>query len=65
MPDSHPATLRVTRAVQFRSSLSQRARAGSVGAMDKLKIHGGTRLAGEITVSGAKNAALPFWSRHC
>ena len=60
MPDSHPATLRVTRAVQFRSSLSQRARAGSVGAMDKLKIHGGTRLAGEITVSGAKNAALPI-----
>ena len=60
MPDSHPATFRVTRAVQFRSSLSQRARAGSVGAMDKLKIHGGTRLAGEITVSGAKNAALPI-----
>jgi len=28
--------------------------------MDKLKIHGGTRLAGEITVSGAKNAALPI-----
>ena len=60
MPDSHPATFRVTRAVQFRSSLSQRARAGSVGAMDKLKIRGGTRLAGEITVSGAKNAALPI-----
>ncbi|MBA2412388.1 MAG: UDP-N-acetylglucosamine 1-carboxyvinyltransferase [Burkholderiaceae bacterium] len=28
--------------------------------MDKLKILGGTRLAGEITVSGAKNAALPI-----
>ncbi|MDQ3446189.1 MAG: UDP-N-acetylglucosamine 1-carboxyvinyltransferase [Pseudomonadota bacterium] len=28
--------------------------------MDKLKIRGGTRLAGEITVSGAKNAALPI-----
>ncbi|HVG03303.1 MAG TPA: UDP-N-acetylglucosamine 1-carboxyvinyltransferase [Burkholderiaceae bacterium] len=28
--------------------------------MDKLKIRGGTPLAGEITVSGAKNAALPI-----
>ena len=28
--------------------------------MDKLKIRGGARLAGEITVSGAKNAALPI-----
>ncbi|MEP6608301.1 MAG: UDP-N-acetylglucosamine 1-carboxyvinyltransferase [Burkholderiaceae bacterium] len=28
--------------------------------MDKLKIRGGGRLAGEITVSGAKNAALPI-----
>ncbi|MGH6612311.1 MAG: UDP-N-acetylglucosamine 1-carboxyvinyltransferase [Burkholderiaceae bacterium] len=28
--------------------------------MDKLKIEGGTRLAGEVTVSGAKNAALPI-----
>ena len=28
--------------------------------MDKLKIRGGRRLAGEITVSGAKNAALPI-----
>lgn len=28
--------------------------------MDKLKIRGGNRLAGEITVSGAKNAALPI-----
>jgi UDP-N-acetylglucosamine 1-carboxyvinyltransferase len=27
--------------------------------MDKLRIRGGRRLAGEITVSGAKNAALP------
>ncbi|MCG2585112.1 UDP-N-acetylglucosamine 1-carboxyvinyltransferase [Massilia sp. TS11] len=28
--------------------------------MDKLKIVGGKRLAGEITISGAKNAALPI-----
>ena len=28
--------------------------------MDKLRIQGGTRLAGEVRVSGAKNAALPI-----
>src|SRR5574343_1086574 len=28
--------------------------------MDKLLIEGGTRLAGEIAISGAKNAALPI-----
>jgi UDP-N-acetylglucosamine 1-carboxyvinyltransferase len=28
--------------------------------MDKLLIHGGHRLSGEVTVSGAKNAALPI-----
>ena len=28
--------------------------------MDKLKIIGGTPLHGEITISGAKNAALPI-----
>ena len=28
--------------------------------MDKLKIQGGNRLAGEISISGAKNAALPI-----
>lgn len=69
MPDSLPATSptsptsRVTRAVQFRSSLDRPlfdGAAGFVGAMDKLKIRGGNRLAGEITVSGAKNAALPI-----
>jgi UDP-N-acetylglucosamine 1-carboxyvinyltransferase len=27
--------------------------------MDKLRIHGGHRLEGEVTISGAKNAALP------
>src|SRR5678816_3447496 len=65
MPDSlpvHPQT-RFTRAVQFRSSLNRPLgieSAGFVGAMDKLKIRGGKRLAGEITVSGAKNAALPI-----
>jgi UDP-N-acetylglucosamine 1-carboxyvinyltransferase len=60
MPDSLPVTSRVTRAVQFRSSLNRPPQAGFVGAMDKLKIRGGARLAGEITVSGAKNAALPI-----
>ena len=28
--------------------------------MDKLIIHGGNRLNGEIKISGAKNAALPI-----
>jgi UDP-N-acetylglucosamine 1-carboxyvinyltransferase len=28
--------------------------------MDKLLIRGGARLEGEVTVSGAKNAALPI-----
>ena len=28
--------------------------------MDKLIIHGGKRLRGEVTISGAKNAALPI-----
>lgn len=28
--------------------------------MDKLVIHGGRRLSGEVTISGAKNAALPI-----
>ena len=66
MPDSLPVnspTSRFTRAVQFRSSLSRplvTESARLVGAMDKLRIHGGARLAGEITVSGAKNAALPI-----
>jgi len=27
--------------------------------MDQLRIRGGVRLQGEVTVSGAKNAALP------
>ena len=63
MPDSVPATSprsRLTRAVQFRSSLGRPPHGGVVGAMDKLKIRGGVRLAGEITISGAKNAALPI-----
>ncbi len=60
MPDSSLAPSRITRAVQFRSSLEGPAQAGGPGLMDKLKIRGGTRLAGEITVSGAKNAALPI-----
>jgi UDP-N-acetylglucosamine 1-carboxyvinyltransferase len=28
--------------------------------MDKLVITGGTRLSGEVVISGAKNAALPI-----
>lgn len=62
MPAAVPATSpRLTRAVQFRPSALGRAAPFCVdGPMDKLKILGGTRLAGEITVSGAKNAALPI-----
>ena len=66
MPDSLPVNSpvpRFTRAVQFRSSINRPLvfeSAGGVGAMDKLKIRGGRRLGGEITVSGAKNAALPI-----
>ena len=66
MPDSLPVNspaARFTRAVQFRSSVNrplQFESAISVGAMDKLKIRGGRRLGGEVTVSGAKNAALPI-----
>lgn len=60
MPDALPLPLspRFTRAVQF-LSLERRAPFDS-NLMDKLKIRGGHRLAGEITISGAKNAALPI-----
>jgi UDP-N-acetylglucosamine 1-carboxyvinyltransferase len=34
--------------------------ATSEPAMDKLKINGGARLAGEVEIAGAKNAALPI-----
>ena len=62
MPDSLAIPSRITRAVQFRSSLDRPVvESASIAApMDKLKIVGGRRLAGEITVSGAKNAALPI-----
>jgi UDP-N-acetylglucosamine 1-carboxyvinyltransferase len=66
MPNSLPVNSpvpRFTRAVQFRSSINRPLvfeSACGVGAMDKLKIRGGRRLSGEITVSGAKNAALPI-----
>ena len=66
MPDTVPGvplTARFTRAVQFRTSLNRPRvieSADFVGAMDKLKIRGGRPLGGEITVSGAKNAALPI-----
>ena len=61
MPDSIPATSRITRAVQFRAPRASWRKTGGVDiAMDKLTIRGGTRLAGEVSVSGAKNAALPI-----
>ncbi len=47
---------RVTCAVHFRPSAPRPL----VAPMDKLKIRGGRRLAGEVRVSGAKNAALPI-----
>ncbi len=47
---------RITRAVHF-----HRPRPPVAGlAMDKLKIRGGKPLGGEVTISGAKNAALPI-----
>ena len=47
---------RITRAVHF-----HRPRPPVAGlAMDKLKIRGGRPLGGEVTISGAKNAALPI-----
>ena len=33
--------------------------------MDKLLIEGGTRLNGDVTISGAKNAALPILAGNC
>ena len=33
--------------------------------MDKLKIAGGRPLAGEVRISGAKNAALPILAAAC
>jgi UDP-N-acetylglucosamine 1-carboxyvinyltransferase len=47
---------RVTSAVHFRRPRSP----ATDSPMDKLKIRGGTRLAGEVAISGAKNAALPI-----
>jgi UDP-N-acetylglucosamine 1-carboxyvinyltransferase len=49
--------LRITRPVQFRPP---QPRSATAIPMDKLKIRGGVRLAGEATISGAKNAALPI-----
>ena len=46
---------RITRPVVFRRPVAVAA-----PAMDKLKIRGGARLAGEVGISGAKNAALPI-----
>jgi UDP-N-acetylglucosamine 1-carboxyvinyltransferase len=47
---------RITRAVYFRSLRP----APLPPFMDKLRIRGGRRLAGDVVVSGAKNAALPI-----
>ena len=47
---------RITRAVHFHRPRPPLADL----AMDKLKIRGGTPLGGEVTISGAKNAALPI-----
>ena len=61
--DVSPTARFFTRAVQFRTSLNRPRvfeSADFVGAMDKLKIRGGKPLGGEVTVSGAKNAALPI-----
>lgn len=33
--------------------------------MDKFRVQGPTRLQGEVTISGAKNAALPILLLHC
>jgi UDP-N-acetylglucosamine 1-carboxyvinyltransferase len=46
---------RITRAVHF-----NRPRTAPGSPMDKLKIRGGVPLRGELTISGAKNAALPI-----
>jgi len=50
--------VRITRPVSFRRAL--RAPDSLPVSMDKLKIHGGARLDGEVRISGAKNAALPI-----
>ena len=47
--------VRITRPVVFRPLPGI-----SDAPMDKLKIRGGVSLAGEIPISGAKNAALPI-----
>ena len=61
MPDALPRTPnRLTRPIQFRAAAWPLERPQNDCTMDKLRIRGGTRLNGEITVSGAKNAALPI-----
>ena len=61
MPDALPRTPnRLTRPIQFRAVAWPLERPHNDCTMDKLRIRGGTRLNGEITVSGAKNAALPI-----
>jgi UDP-N-acetylglucosamine 1-carboxyvinyltransferase len=57
MPDSLLLdSRRYTRAIHFRRSLP----AVTGVPMDKLRIRGGRALAGEVRISGAKNAALPI-----
>jgi UDP-N-acetylglucosamine 1-carboxyvinyltransferase len=48
---------RVTRPVRFRPAAAGTVRESD---MDKLRIRGGRPLAGEVSISGAKNAALPI-----
>ena len=57
MPDSLLLeSPRITRTVHF-----HRPRPPAAGlTMDKLRIRGGRPLAGEVAISGAKNAALPI-----
>jgi UDP-N-acetylglucosamine 1-carboxyvinyltransferase len=51
---------RVTRPVVFRRPPQPAPRPAPDAPMDKLKIRGGVPLAGEVAISGAKNAALPI-----
>jgi UDP-N-acetylglucosamine 1-carboxyvinyltransferase len=51
---------RVTRPVVFRRPALPAPVDRADAPMDKLKIRGGVPLAGEVTISGAKNAALPI-----
>jgi len=56
-----PAFERITRPVYFRRPERESGLIAPLSLpMEKLKIHGGQPLAGEVLISGAKNAALPI-----